>query len=468
MGNGYNMRIQRPVFWHHGDFLQPQHFQLFDRFQQSLFIPYRKFITSCFWGVGDIQIDKGALGTGVFSLVKGEFLFPDGAYVSLPGNAVIEPRPFEEDWLEGGKPFSVFLGIRNWETTRENVSVLSAFDKRPSLSTRFVSSADPEEIKDLHGGGPEGHVKLLDFVVKIFWESERDLLGEYQVIPIAQLQRFGSEVRLSEDFIPPCISCSACESLSRLVREIRDQVTARCFQLEEHKSRRGVQTAEFGSRDMVYFLALRSLNRYVPLLFHFTETDHIHPWNIYGVLRQLAGELSSFSERIGALGETGDGKKLLPEYNHLELWECFSAAQDLISHLLDEITAGPEYIIRLTNDGTYFSSELKPAIFEGRNRYYLAVKTDADPKEVIPALTDIAKLSSGGYMHTLVTQALPGIDLEYLQVPPQELPRRAHTYYFSINHHHDQWILVEKSRSLSLCWSSARDDAEVELMIVGR
>lgn len=111
---------------------------------------------------------------------------------------------------------------------------------------------------------------------------------------------------------PSCISCSACESLSQLVREIRDQVTARCFQLEEHKSRRGVQTAEFGSRDMVYFLALRSLNRYVPLLFHFTETDHIHPWNIYGVLRQLAGELSSFSERIGALGETGDGKSCCP------------------------------------------------------------------------------------------------------------------------------------------------------------
>ncbi|MFH1147859.1 MAG: type VI secretion system baseplate subunit TssK, partial [Pseudomonadota bacterium] len=48
------------------------------------------------------------------------------------------------------------------------------------------------------------------------------------------------------------------------VREIRDQIAGRSRQLEEYKTQRGIQTAEFGTRDMVYFLALRSLNRYVP------------------------------------------------------------------------------------------------------------------------------------------------------------------------------------------------------------
>jgi type VI secretion system protein ImpJ len=462
------MSVQRPLFWHQGVFLQPQHFQLLDRTYQGLLAPYQKFISSWFWGAGDIHIDKGALGTGKFCLMKGEFIFQDGTYVSLPDNAVVESRSFEEDWVEGGRPFTIYLGLRNWEESRENVTELPSLEECSSVSTRFAATVDPEEINDLHGGGPPGQVKMLHFTIKIFWETERELFGDYQVLPIAQLQRFGAEIRLSADFIPPCVSCSASESLVQLVREIRDQVTARCFQLEEHKSRRGVQTAEFGSRDMVYFLALRSMNRYVPLLFHFTEAEHVHPWHIYGILRQLAGELTSFSEQIGVLGEMQDGKQLLPEYDHRALWECFSSAQNLISHLLDEITAGPEYIIRLTHDGTYYASELRPAIFEGRNRFYLAVKTDADPKVVLQSLEDIAKLSSREQMHTLVTQALPGIDLEYLQVPPQELPRRAHTLYFTIDHHDDQWASVEKNRSLALYWNNAPEGADVELMVVGR
>ncbi|NMC75017.1 MAG: type VI secretion system baseplate subunit TssK, partial [Geobacteraceae bacterium] len=260
-------------------------------------------------------------------------------------------------------------------------------------------------------------------------------------------------------------------SLMKLVHEVRDQLTARAYQLEEHKSRRGVQTAEFGSRDMVYLLALRSINRYVPLLFHYTKAEHAHPWEVFGVLRQLIGELTTFSEDVSVLGEVkcrGKDDATIPDYDHNNLWACFSAAQDMISHLLDQITAGPEYVIRLAHDGTFFAAELKPAVFEGRNRYYLAVKTDADPKTVLVTLVDIAKLSSREQMHTLVTQALPGIGLEYIQVPPQELPRRAHTHYFTIDHHDDQWLLVERNRSLALYWHDAPDDANIELMVVGR
>jgi len=219
---------------------------------------------------------------------------------------------------------------------------------------------------------------------------------------------------------------------------------------------------------MVYFLALRSVNRYVPLLFHYAETEQLHPWHVYGILRQLIGELTTFSERVSVLGELYDGKKVLPVYDHRNLWECFSAAQDMISHLLDEITAGPEYVIRLAYDGTFHSAELKPAIFEGRNRFYLAVKTEEDPKTVLQALEDIAKLSSREHLNTLISRSLPGIGLQYLQIPPQELPRRANTAYFAINHHDEQWAAVTKHHCLSLYWNSAPTDLEIELIVVGR
>jgi type VI secretion system protein ImpJ len=462
------MDIQRPLFWHQGLFLQPQHFQLFDRFFQSLLMPFYNFIEPHFWGIGEIEIQKTALGIKSFNLLKGIFLFPDGTYVVLPGNAVFEARTFNEAWVEGGKPFTIYIGIKRWNDAGENVTVLDTLENVSVRTTRFVSLADPEEVKDLHSGGPPGQIKRLHYVLKIIWETEREQFGDYILIPIAQLEKMGEEIKLSERFIPPCLTISGSEPLLKLIKEIRDQLAARSRQLEEYKRQKGIQTAEFGSRDMVYLLALRSLNRYVPILFHFTEVHQVHPWAVYGVLRQLIGELSSFSEKVNVMGESGDENRMLPNYDHLNLWGCFSAAQALVSKLLDEITAGPEYVIRLVYDGTYYAAELKPAIFEGRNRFYLVLKTEADPKSVIQSVAAIAKLSSREHLPILIARALPGIGLEHLPIPPQELPRRANSIYFAVDHHSDQWDLVQKSHNIALYWDNAPEDMEVELMVVGK
>jgi len=462
------MDIERPLFWNQGLFLQPQHFQLLERSFQSLLAPYNNFLEPHFWGVGEFEISLSALGTRSFGPLKGNLLFSDGTHVVFPGNALIEPRPFSEAWVEGGKPFTVYIGIKKWNQSGENVTVLEKPENLSSVSTRFISLAEPEEVKDLHSVGPTGQVRRLYFLPKVFWETEREHLGDYLLIPIAQLERMGEEIRLSEHFSPPCLAIFSSELLLKIVKEIRDQIAARSNQLEEMKSRRGIQTAEFGSRDMVYLLALRSLNRYVPILFHITETQYVHPWAVYGILRQIIGELSSFSEKVDVMGKMVNENRLLPGYDHNNLWECFSTAQTLISQLLDEITAGPEYVISLIYDGTYYAAELKPAVFEGHNRFYLVFRTETDPKIVLQSVDAYAKLSSREHLPILIARALPGIGLEHLPVPPQELPRRAHSIYFSIDHYHEQWAQVQKGHNVALYWDNAPDDLEIELMVVKR
>jgi len=302
----------------------------------------------------------------------------------------------------------------------------------------------------------------------VFWEEEIDKLGDYVLIPLARLERSGEEIRLSASFAAPSLTIAASETLMRIVREIRDQIASRGSQLEEYKRERGIHSAEFGSRDMVYLLALRSLNRYSSLLFHFTETGAVHPWTVFGLLRQLIGELSTFSETVSAMGEAEDERDSLPDYDHRKLWRCFSGAQALVSRLLDEITAGPEYMLELAYDGTYFTAELKPAMFEGRNRYYLVCETEADPQEVVESLETIAKLGTRETLPILIARALPGIKLQHLPLPPQELPRRARAVYFQIDHHGDGWAQVQKAHNLALYWDAAPEDLKVELMIVGR
>jgi len=460
--------MERPLYWHQGLFLQPQHFQLQDRYTRSLIEPLHQNLMPHFWGVGGMAVKSAALGNRSIGLTSGEFLFQDMTYAVIPDNAVIQSRSFENAWEDGGKPFMVYLGLKKFSPSGENVTVVQDLKRIGEVTTRFVATEEAGEFKDLHGNGPSAQVRHLHLVLNFFWESEKDQLGDYELIPLVKLERQGDAIALSEQYIPPCLNLAAVPALVRLIKEVRDQISARGRQLESYKRDRGIHTAEFGSRDMVFLLALRSLNRYVSMLVHLTEAGQVHPWTTYGVLRQLIGEMTTFSERISVTGVMDDGTVLVPVYRHQDLWRCFSSAQSLITQLLDEITAGPEYMMPLLFDGTYYATDLPPAIFEGRNRFYLALETESEPQAVLSSVEQIAKFSSREYLPILIARSLPGIKLTYLQTPPQELPRRANTLYFQIDHHGEPWAQVQQGNNLALYWDAAPEDLKAELMAVGR
>lgn len=458
-----------PLFWHQGLFLQPQHFQLADRSVQELFIPYQSFMVPHFWGVCRMEIVARPGAVPSLEILNGSFLFPDGTHAVFPGNATLAPRLVKDELLPGASPLTVYLGVRKWNDAAENVTIREPGAPLSGVATRFAARAEGTSCPDLHGGGPQGEVRQMSLVLQIFWETEIELLGDYLLIPVARLERGVEGVQVSRQFIPPCLTLGGSPELFRLVQEIRDQVASRCRRLEGCKKERGIQAAEFGSKDLVYLLALRTVNRYLAQLCHLLEARDVHPWQVYGVLRQLAAELSSFSETVSAAGEPdGDGAPLLPEYRHQDPAGCFGAAHDLVLTLLDQITAGPEYAIRLGYDGSFFSSEMAPAHLEGRRRYYLVLRTDEEPKEMVRSVAALAKLSSRERLPLLIAQALPGIALEHLPEPPRELPRSASSIFFSIDSRCEQWDLVRKWQNLALSWDQAPADLEVQVMIVAR
>lgn len=463
------MTLERPVFWQHGLLLQPQHFQLAQHSVRSMLIPYQDYLAPHFWGVHRMELRSEPAGTRSVILVSGAFLFPDGSHVVWPGNCLVESRPIKDEQPAGANPENVYLGLKKWSTTAQNVTILEAGEPLAGVATRFVAPAAASPCPDLHAGGAQAEVRQLSFVLKIFWESEVELLGDYLLIPIARLEKSGEGAMLSRQFIPPCLTIAGSAPLWNMVQEIRDQLASRCRQLEEGKRERGIQAAEFGSKDLVYLLALRTLNRYLAQLTHCIEAREVHPWQVYGVLRQLVAELSSFSETVTALGESAaDGSPLLPEYQHLAPGACFSMAHDLVLKLLGQITAGPEYALPLPYDGAFYGAELKPAHFQGRRRFYLVLTSDEAPQELVRSIVTLAKLSSRERLPLLIAQALPGIPLEHLPDPPRELPRRGSSIFFAIDSRCEQWDLVQKWNNIALCWDQAPADLALQLMIVAR
>jgi type VI secretion system protein ImpJ len=395
-------------------------------------------------------------------------VLPDNTHLVYPGNALFESRSFEDAWIDGGKPFTVYLGLRKLDRSGENVTVLSNLDNISDIVSRYVTATDPEEIRSIYEDGPPGNVRRLYYVLKIFWETEMDQADDYVTVPVAKLVRTGDSIGLSKVYAPPSLVLSATPALEKLIKEVRDQIAARGRQLEAYKRERGIHTAEFSARDMVYLLALRTLNRYAPFLFHITDTPRVHPWAVYGLLRQVIGELSAFSEQVSAMGEMADGSYQVPAYDHRRLWECFSAARSVIIRLLDEITAGPEYVIQLISDGTYYAADLTPQIFEGRNHFYLVLDTDTPQDALLKSLATTGKLSAKESLPILIARALPGIQLTHLPDPPQELPRRSRATYLKIDTHNDQWQKVLKFNNIAMFWDTAPNDLKIELMVSGR
>jgi type VI secretion system protein ImpJ len=455
--------MEKSLFWHQGLFLQPQHLQLNDLHQQSMFTPYHQWLKPFMTGVAAMSIRESALSNYSFQIDRGAFWFPDKTYVVLWENAVIEPRYIKDDWHDGDKPLIVYLGLRKNDPQGINVR-----DTAGGNPARFVGSPEPDVIPDLHQGGHTAPVKRLNYALHIFFHTEIDRLGAYDLIPVARIVRQGDDVRLDREYVPPCVTVSGSPVLAGLARDLAEKLAFRGRELESHKKKRGIHNAEFGPRDMVYLLALRSLNRYIPWFQRLNEDTTIHPYDLYALLRQVIGELSSFSDTMDVLGRDDNGQGGLPAYDHKNLWTCFSRAAVLVTALLDQITAGPEYVLPLSCEDFQFSCALSGEHLEGDNRYYLVVRTESDIGEVLDAVDIDVKVCSLKLLPLHIERALPGARLEHLPVPPQELPRHRNASYFLIDQHGDPWSQIEKDRSLGVHWNSPPGDMAMELMIVRR
>ncbi len=462
------MDDNKAIYWHQGMFMQPQHFQMADLHAQFQNKPLLESGLPHFWGVGQLELVDSAIANRTLEVAQAQLLFQDHSYIQFPGNAVIAPRSFDAAWIEGDKPLTVYLGLKKLNGQEKNVTLAANLAEAGAASTRYASLGTPPESADLYSDGPPAQVRTLHHVIKIFFESELDNVGDFELVPIARLVLDGDTVKLADNFIPPCYTLDGSDALMRVIREIRDELAGRTRQLQEYKSPREMQKAEFDAGYMVFLLALRSLNRVSPYLFHLTETRQVHPWVAYGALRQLVGELSSFSERYNMLGEGEDGSPGMPPYDHAELGRCFKRAHVLISQLLNEITVGPEFLTVLSyNEGNYVG-DLPHTFFDRRNRFYLVVRTEKEPQWVVESILHDARLAAVDEIPSLIAHALPGLELIHMQAAPQGLPRRAFSYYFRIEQISQLWDSVERQGNIALQWMDAPEDFKADVVVLRR
>jgi type VI secretion system protein ImpJ len=418
-----------------------------------------------FWGVCDLEIDNAVLKDHNFDLLKGEFLFKDGTWVALNHNAVLKPRSFKSLWERFHEPFTVYIALKRLNLQGEQVGK-PINNEADSPKSRYGITDKEDKVADLYNQGPDVEITSLNYVLHLVWEKEVDFYPEYELIPIARIEYNGQSAVCSTDFVPAVVSINNSPTLLSYLRNIKEVLFARSQSLSGYKNLRQYGGLDNQPMALKFLLTLRTINHYIPILNHFYETPNLSPWVFYGVLRQLMGELTFLSDKVDVLGRTTSGEVLLPPYEHTNLGYCFKQVCMLIDEILDDLLSSMESVIHLVRDSSYYKAEIPVDLLRDSNNFYLSVKTNLEPDELLKHVIRTIKIGSQEEVSILIKRALSGVPLEHLTEPPLGLSAKRGVTYFRLDHRNMSWQSIKEYANLCVYWGEVSDSVEIDLVIL--
>lgn len=446
------------LYWEHGTLLYPQHFQILDQkapYYASLFsqiaLPYM-------WGFKDLRIQHEALATNMVLIDALEFMGLGGEHIILGDNAHIAPRVISPELFETGNSIIVYVGLASWSNQAGNVTDCD-IKKREALNvkTRYIASYDPEVVHDLHGNGSLADMRFISYNLQLIWETEKELLQSVNSIPVARIVKDGDNFSFDPEFIPPCVDIYASPRITAWLSSILNMLRARERQLSEYKLLPltpdkvsigvGVNTQSLA----LYFM-LAAVSRALPLLEHLLQTPAMHPWMVFGALRQIIGELSMFSVEFNCAGESMTGEHMLPSYTHDNCGQCFKCAHDIFVKLTSTLITGPAHTFIFENKNDQFLVNIPPHIRSLPYHYWIQIRANHAIDQICDIIKEKAKFAPPNILPTLIAKSLSGIGLSHSEKPPTGMPSTGDTLYFSIDVRHPLWqhILNEGDATLFL------------------
>lgn len=446
------MRQLQPVVWSKGVFLSPQHLQAQDRFfEESL-----RFVSGALsfrnWGFSALSLDAAALSEGQLSVTQASGVFPDGLMLDMPASdALPRSRNLEECFHDGRSACAFYLAIPQDRPGGINVGL-----QRGGVSTRFY--AELQMLRDENSSGVEKPVSLARKNLQILAEGE-NLEGSV-LLPFAQIERTeAGGYKLNPKYAPPLLNLKASDLLSGILRGLIEILVARSSQLAGSRRQRNQSLADFSASDIANFWLLYTINSHLPPLRHMLETNQTHPEALFLEMLSLAGSLSTFSSKI----EPRD----LPKYEHEHLGDCFLALDAIITELLDTVVPSNFVALPLKplRDSIYATAIDKDQYFEN-SRPYLAISSDMREADLISRVPALAKACSATHIEQLIRQALPGLKLTHVPVPPRAIPVKLRYQYFSIEKTGPVWEAVTRARNFAVYAPGEIPNPDMELIFL--
>lgn len=400
------MKREPKVVWSSGTFLTPQLFEAQERYFEGE-TRFRSSLTGfARWGVSKIEIDSGALATGVFRLTGCAGIFENGFSFSMPETDSL-PRQREFSVDESGLEVSLAIPARN-DGTR-NIS-------NPGGPTLRFMAQDQTICSDAEG--LEEKIQVAQPCFKLLFGTEST--DGFDTLPIARVVRGA----LDPSYIPPCLNAAVNRHYwDQSLKKLLDRMTFVSTQLSLQRSNRSELLADFADSDIRRFWVLHIVNRAMPELKHIHLIRHCHPEDLYRFLLRLGGALFTFwapnqksagSEEKGAASQFGITD--FPPYKHHNLGDCLPAVTIQLEEMLKTMVyrkrrCEPMNMV-VVRQNEHFKAKVSPDdLVQGT--FYIAVRRPAtvatleieDNLKVVGAITSRTAGTLAGLQLALETKA---------------------------------------------------------------
>ncbi|MDR2165299.1 MAG: type VI secretion system baseplate subunit TssK, partial [Zoogloeaceae bacterium] len=323
-----------------------------------------------------------------------------------------------------------------------------------------------ERTPDLHGKGAMADARVLRFRLRLCFDDE--MKDSMLRIPVARLVRNGERVRLESRFVPPVVDIQASAALVNMLRDIRDVLLSRARQLEEFKLVGGDASSSEVSTlyGITLFCVLGAISRHVPELEQLLFAPAMHPWPVFVALCRMVGELSVFSGELSPVGETRQGLRALPPYDHENLYECYDAACGIVTRLVDSLVVGPDFAFVLEAcEGGILATQMPQSACNNSYGYWLLMRSPT-AERLAERVRAFGKLAPRRELANIVARALPGIRVTHADTPPVGLPRRKDTAYFLIDQADPLWEQTLRHGEVAFFLPDAPQDLWVQLTVI--
>jgi type VI secretion system protein ImpJ len=445
------MSRAKNVIWSEGLFLTPHLFQQADRYRESLLHFRLKPLTPFYWGLSEVEIDRDGLQNGFFTLYRCSGVLPDGLPVQIPDeDAAPEARSFKTLFSPAAETLEVYLAIPARHPDSVNVRVGNgAGGRMPRYQMELLRVSD----ETVDGNECEIPVARKNFEILFSGESLDDKIW----IKIAQLGRSAAGTVMLNDaaYIAPSVTLSASGTLMAILHRVLEMLAAKSSALSQQRR----HITEFGSSDIANFWLLHTVNSYVPMLTHFYNVPNRHPEQLYLVLAQIVGELSTFAMQTDP--------RDVPRYDHEDLFKIFDELEQKIRFLLETIIPSKYVIIPLVKTPElWYVGQIHDDRLLTTAQFYLAANAQVAANRLIEDVPAKSKISSPDEVGSLIGRAVPGVELSHEPIPPSAIPVKPGFKYFHLHTQGRWWDAICKSRSLALYLPDEFPDLRAELVAI--
>ncbi len=442
-------RIQR-VLWHEGMLLLPQHFQQADRHLDARLSALLLLAQRHPSGFTRLIIDGEALANQQIKLIDAAGILPDGLPFDIPaGDSAPAARPITL------APSQERLVIYLAAALDRPGEINSSGDGRRDGRMMRYRTQDLSVIDD-SGEGERQQIQVAARHLVLVTDNEP--LDGLSAMPIGVIERGPTGALVfSDKLVPPCLTVDASPVLARLLKRTLEIVSSRAQELAHNRRQRTQGKVEFSVSESANFMMLHTLNGALPVLAHLAA-GRTHPETLFTELARLAGQLATFS---------ADGyPRELPTYDHHQLAACFAALDERLRSLL-ETSITMRYVpvpLSRTSERVH-SGRVPEAVLDG-HRIYFSVQCGLPAERVMKELPIKAKVASGGRLPGLIAQAMRGLTMSYLSVPPGEIPAQPGCSYFELSREGEHWGGVADTRTLGIFLPPEFTDLKLECMAV--